>query len=308
MKAAPTHLLGIAALSVAEINTLLQRAQGYVGKQAWTKSLENRSIVTLFFENSTRTRATFALAATRLGARVVSIHAEASSTRKGETLLDTARNLAAMGSDALVLRHPASGAPALLARHVPCSILNAGDGAHEHPTQALADALTILQHQPSLQGLVVAICGDVLHSRVARSNIFLLTKMGARVRVVAPPTLLPAAVADLGADLGVEVHHQLAQGVKDADVVMLLRLQTERMAGAFIPSPREYHHFYGVSHASLSPAKPHALVLHPGPVNRGIELSGALADDPQHSRVLQQVACGVAVRMACLEWVLGVGV
>ena len=216
---------------------------------------------------------------------------------KGETLIDTAMTLNAMRPDMLVVRHGASGAIALLAQKVDCSILNGGDGSHEHPTQALLDALTIRRRKGKLSGLTVAICGDILHSRVARSNIQLLNIMGARVRVVAPPTLLPRA-AD---HLGVEVHHDMRAGLKGCDIVMMLRLQAERMQGAFVPSLREYFHFYGLDREKLAAAKPDALVLHPGPMNRGVEIDTEIADDIDRSAVTEQVEMGVAVRMACLE-------
>jgi len=222
-----------------------------------------------------------------------------SSVKKGETLIDTAMTLNAMRPDVLVIRHSSAGAAALLAQKVSCSVVNAGDGQHEHPTQALLDALTIRRAKGKLSRIIVAICGDVLHSRVARSNILLLNAMGARVRVVAPATLLPAGIADMG----VEVFHSMKEGLKDADVVMMLRLQRERMSGAFVPSVREYYHFYGLDAETLKSAKEDALVMHPGPMNRGVEIASEVADGPQ-SVIAEQVEMGVAVRMAVMETLL----
>jgi aspartate carbamoyltransferase catalytic subunit len=220
-----------------------------------------------------------------------------SSIKKGETLIDTAMTLNAMHVDVLVVRHPESGAVHLLSEKVNCAVINGGDGTHEHPTQALLDALTIRRRKGRLGGLTVAICGDVAHSRVARSNIHLLNIMGARVRVVAPPTLLPADVDRMG----VEVFHDMARGLEDCDIVMMLRLQTERMQGALVPSIREYFHFFGLDRAKLAAARPDALVMHPGPMNRGIEIDSDIADDIDRSVIREQVEMGVAVRMACLE-------
>ena len=295
------HLLGIEGLSPDEITTLLDLAESHVAQNRRPDkklaTLRGRTVMNLFFESSTRTRTSFELAGKRLGADVVNMQVEGSSIKKGETLIDTAMTLNAMRPDMLVVRHPASGAVALLAQKVDCSVLNAGDGAHEHPTQALLDALTIRRRKGRLKGLVVAICGDIAHSRVARSNIALLNCMGARVRVVAPPTLLPTAVERLGVD----VHHDMLRGLADCDIVMMLRLQTERMQGAYVPSLREYYRFYGLDREKLSAAKPDALVMHPGPMNRGVEIDTALADDIDRSAIAEQVEMGVAVRMACLE-------
>jgi aspartate carbamoyltransferase catalytic subunit len=295
------HLLGIAELDPAEINTILDLADTYIemNREAERKGrrLAGRTIVNLFFEVSTRTRASFELAAKRLGADVINMVADASSSRKGETLIDTAMTLNAMHIDALVLRHPDSGAAKLLADKVNCSVINAGDGQHEHPTQALLDALAMRRRKGHLEGLNVAICGDVLHSRVARSNIFLLNKLGARVRVVAPYTLLPRGIEEFG----VEVHTRMETGLKNADIIMMLRLQKERMEGSFIPSAREYFHFYGLTRQKLEIAKPDALIMHPGPMNRGIEIDSEVADDIHRSMILEQVELGVAVRMACLD-------
>ena len=298
---AQQHLLGIEGLAPWEIEHLLDAADAYVehGRRADKKLglLRGRTQINLFFESSTRTRTSFELAGKRLGADVVNMSVGASSIKKGETLIDTAMTLNAMHPDVLVARHPDSGAVALLARHVNCAVINAGDGSHEHPTQALLDALTIRRRRGSIEGLLVAICGDVLHSRVARSNMLLLTAMGARVRLVAPKTLLPAAVERFG----VEVDHDMASGLADADIVMMLRLQTERMQGSFVPSVREYFHLYGLTYDKLKAAMPDALIMHPGPMNRGVEIDGTVADDINRSLILDQVELGVAVRMACLE-------
>jgi aspartate carbamoyltransferase catalytic subunit len=295
------HLLGIEGLTPDDISHVLDLADGYVelNRQAEKKNalLRGRTLINCFFENSTRTRTSFEVAGKRLGADVINMAVQASSMRKGETLIDTAMTLNAMHPDVLVVRHPESGAVQLLSEKVDCAVINAGDGSHEHPTQALLDALTIRRRKHRLGGLTVAICGDVLHSRVARSNIALLTVMGARVRVVAPRTLLPAAVERLG----VEVFHDMAAGLKDVDIVMMLRLQTERMHGSFVPSTREYFHFFGLDYAKLKLAKPDALIMHPGPMNRGVEIGSEVADDIDRSLIRHQVEMGVAVRMACLE-------
>jgi aspartate carbamoyltransferase catalytic subunit len=295
------HLLGIEGLTPDDINHVLDLADGYVelNRQAEKKNalLRGRTLINCFFENSTRTRTSFEVAGKRLGADVINMAVQASSMRKGETLIDTAMTLNAMHPDVLVVRHPESGAVQLLSEKVDCAVINAGDGSHEHPTQALLDALTIRRRKHRLGGLTVSICGDVLHSRVARSNIALLTVMGARVRVVAPRTLLPAAVERLG----VEVFHDMAAGLKDVDIVMMLRLQTERMHGSFVPSTREYFRFFGLDYAKLELAKPDALIMHPGPMNRGVEIGSEVADDIDRSLIRHQVEMGVAVRMACLE-------
>jgi aspartate carbamoyltransferase catalytic subunit len=299
------HLLGIDGLSAAEIERFLDLADGYVelSRQADKKRalLRGRTIINCFFENSTRTRTSFEVAGKRLGADVINMAVAVSSMVKGETLIDTAMTLNAMHPDVLVVRHPESGAVQLLSEKVDCAVVNAGDGSHEHPTQALLDALTIRRRKGRLGGLAVAICGDVLHSRVARSNIALLNTMGARVRVVAPRTLLPAAVERLG----VEVFHDMRAGLAGVDIVMMLRLQNERMHGAFVPSSREYFHFFGLDYTKLRAAKPDALIMHPGPMNRGVEIGSEVADDIDRSLIRQQVEMGVAVRMACLEILTG---
>ena len=294
------HLLGIEGLSPEDITTLLDLSERYVeqNRQIDKKQtqLRGRTQINLFFETSTRTRTSFELAGKRLGADVINMSASISAIKKGETLIDTAMTLNAMHPDVLVVRHPDSGAAALLSQKVDGAVINAGDGSHEHPTQALLDALTIRRRKGALGGLTVAVCGDILHSRVARSNIHLLNIMGARVRVVAPPTLLPPEIERLG----VEVHHHMASGLEGCDIVMMLRLQTERMHGAFVPSIREYFHFYGLDYQKLSVAKPDALIMHPGPMNRGVEIDTVLADDIDRSVIREQVEMGVAVRMACL--------
>ncbi len=258
--------------------------------------LRGRTQINLFFEASTRTQSSFEIAGKRLGADVMNMQVSASSVKKGETLIDTAATLNAMHPDILVVRHHAAGAVHLLARKVGCSVINAGDGQHEHPTQALLDALTIRRHKGKIARLTVAICGDILHSRVARSNIILLNALGARVRVVAPSTLLPSGIERMG----VEVFRDMKEGLKGADIVMMLRLQRERMNGAFIPSVREYYRYYGLDAEKLAYAKEDALVMHPGPMNRGVEIDPAVADGPQ-SLIREQVEMGVAVRMAVLE-------
>ncbi|MFL1460907.1 aspartate carbamoyltransferase catalytic subunit [Roseococcus sp. DSY-14] len=295
------HLLGIEGLEPPHISGLLDLAESYalLNRQGKTQRdlLKGRTLINLFFEDSTRTRTSFELAGKRLGADIVNMSVSTSSVNKGETLLDTAATLNAMKTDLLVVRHGQSGAPSLLAQKVDAAVINAGDGTHEHPTQALLDALTIRRRKGDLRGLVVAICGDVLHSRVARSNIHLLSAMGARLRVVGPPTLMPAECARLG----VEVFHDMRAGLADADVVMMLRLQKERMTGGLVPSSREYFRFFGLDAAKLAVAKPDAIVMHPGPMNRGVEIDSAVADDPARSVIGEQVEMGVAVRMAVLD-------
>jgi aspartate carbamoyltransferase catalytic subunit len=295
------HLLGIQGLGQQEITALLDLSDSYVDKNRSTdrkmSTLRGKTVINLFFENSTRTRTSFELAGKRLGADVINMSVQASSVAKGETLIDTAMTLNAMHVDVLVVRHADSGAAQLLSQKVNCSVINAGDGQHEHPTQALLDALTIRRRKGHLDGLTVAICGDVRHSRVARSNIHLLNVMGANVRLVAPRTLLPSQIDRMG----VEVFHDMRKGLKDCDIVMMLRVQNERMAGNFIPSIREYFHFFGLDYEKLSAAKPDALIMHPGPMNRGVEIDSDLADDVERSVIREQVEMGVAVRMACLD-------
>src|SRR5215210_2805536 len=293
-------LLGIEGLSHADIIGLLDLAEEFVelNRQIEKKraSLRGRTLINLFFEASTRTQASFELAGKRLGADVMNMAVGNSSMQKGETLIDTAVTLNAMRPDIIVVRHHASGAVELLAQKVDCSVVNAGDGAHEHPTQALLDALTIRRAKGRIEGLVVTICGDILHSRVARSNIILLNALGARVRVVAPSTLLPMGIERFG----VEVSGDMREGLSGADIVMMLRLQRERMNGSFVPSTQEYFFYYGLDEKKLSYAKPGALVMHPGPMNRGVEIDSVVADGAQ-SLIREQVEMGVAVRMAVLE-------
>lgn len=295
------HLLGIEGLQPYEIVDLLDHAEDYVelNRRADKKLSLMRGLthINLFFENSTRTRTSFELAGKRLGADVVNMSVSGSSIKKGETLIDTAMTLNAMHPDVLVVRHQDSGAVELLARHMRCAVINGGDGSHEHPTQALLDALTIRRRKGRIEGLTVAICGDILHSRVARSNLLLLLALNARVRLVGPPTLLPRSLEAYG----VELYSDMRAGLADVDIVMMLRLQVERMQGSFLPSVREYFEFFGLSRDKLEFAKPDALIMHPGPMNRGVEIDGVVADDIARSAVLDQVEMGVAVRMACLD-------
>lgn len=284
-----------------EISYLLDEAEHWVAVNRRAAKHDGRlaglTQINAFFENSTRTLLSFEIAGKRLGADVVNMHAAQSSVKKGETLIDTAITLNAMRSDVIVIRHGSSGAVALIADKVDCPVLNAGDGRHEHPTQALLDALTIRRHKGNIAGLTVAICGDVLHSRVARSNILALTALAAEVRVVGPATLIPEAIEAMGAARFTDMD----EGISGADVVMMLRLQNERMDGAFVPSPREYHALYGLTYERLKRAKPDALVMHPGPMNRGVEIASNVADDVNRSVIAEQVEMGVAVRMACLD-------
>ena len=296
------HLLGIRELSSEQIVHLLDTAESFrdISKREIKKvpALRGRTVINLFFEASTRTRTSFEIAAKRLSADAVNISVSTSSVSKGETLLDTARNLEAMSPDCIVIRHSSAGAPYHLTRVCNAAIVNAGDGSHEHPTQALLDALTIREHKGSIKGLKVAIIGDILHSRVARSNIYLLSKLGATVSVAGPGTLVPREFAEL-IEEGVRVEQRIEDAVADADVVMVLRIQRERQTDAFFPSMREYAVHYGLHLDHLSLAVPDAIVMHPGPMNRGIEISSEIADGGR-SLILDQVANGVAVRMAVL--------
>jgi aspartate carbamoyltransferase catalytic subunit len=294
------HFLSAAGLSRPDAESLLDLADAFVGLNRRPEKkvglLRGRTLVNLFFEASTRTQSSFELAGKRLGADTVNMSPRTSSMTKGETLIDTAMTLNAMRPDLLIVRHSASGAAELLARKVSCSVINAGDGGHEHPTQALLDALTLRRAFGSVGGLTVAICGDVLHSRVARSNVALLQLLGASVRLIAPPTLLPAGARDWG----VEVFHDLRSGLGGVDVVMMLRLQLERMDGAFVPSMREYFRYWGLDQEKLAFARPGVRVMHPGPMNRGVEIDSVVADDPAVSLIQEQVEMGVAARMAVL--------
>ncbi|WP_426067125.1 aspartate carbamoyltransferase catalytic subunit [Gluconobacter sp. NFX36] len=297
----PRHLLGIEGLTAGQITPFLDLAESYAllsrSRSAPREALRGRTVINLFFEDSTRTRTSFELAGKRLGADVINMTVATSSVNKGETLLDTASTLNAMRCDLLVVRHGQSGAPALLSQKVEASVVNAGDGTHEHPTQALLDALTIRRHFGRLEGLTIAICGDVGHSRVARSNIHLLTALGNSVRLVGPPTLLPSAMAELG---NVTLYSDMDEALKGADVVMSLRLQKERMGAGLVPSSREYFRFFGLDRRRLALANPGALVMHPGPMNRGVEIASDVADSDQ-SVIAEQVEMGVAVRMAVLD-------
>ena len=301
------HLLGIRELDASEITHLLDTADTFrdVSKREIKKvpALRGRTVINLFFEPSTRTRTSFEIAAKRLSADAVNISVSTSSVSKGETLLDTARNLEAMSPDCIVLRHSMAGAPYHLAKICNSSIVNAGDGAHEHPTQALLDALTIRERKGRIDGLSVAIIGDILHSRVARSNIYLLTKLGATVRIAGPGTLVPAEFAEL-VEQGLRIERSVEDAVAGADVVMILRIQRERQDAAFFPSMREYAVHYGLHPEHLKRAAPDAIVMHPGPINRGIEISSEIADGSR-SLILDQVTNGVAVRMAVLYLLAG---
>ena len=295
------HLTALAGLPPWQLLYLLDEAGQWVdlnrSQHKRDERLAGLTIINAFFENSTRTLLSFEIAGKRLGADVVNMHIAQSSVKKGETLIDTALTLGAMHADAIVIRHGSSGAVQLIADKVACPVINAGDGSHEHPTQGLLDALTIREAKGEIAGLVVVICGDILHSRVARSNIHCLTTLGANVRVCAPPALMPAGIDALK----VAVYHDFDAALDGADVVMMLRLQQERMAGHFIPSAREYRHLYGLTPERLAKAKPDALVMHPGPMNRGIEIDSAVADLKGRSAITRQVEMGVAIRMACLD-------
>lgn len=295
------RLISVGDLGRDDVAALFAMAEDYAALNAGVvkkcNRLKGRTQINLFFEKSTRTQMSFELAGKRLGADVVNFSVAGSSVSKGETLADTVLTLNAMGPDLIVVRHSAAGAPELIADLADCAVVNAGDGMREHPTQALLDAFTIRRCFGGIEGLVIAICGDILHSRVARSNINLLQMLGAQVRLVGPPSLLPAAADRLTPF----VYTDLAQGLDGADVVMALRLQTERMAGGFIPSLRDYHAQYGITEKALAAAKPDAKLLHPGPMNRGVEIEARIADDPERCLVLDQVAAGVAIRMAVLD-------
>ena len=295
------HLLGIEGLTSKEITSILDRSEYFIKpfQNAFfsQKNYKNRTLINLFFEDSTRTKTSFELAAKRLGLNVINMQMETSSIRKGESLIDTAMTLNAMHPDILVIRHSLSGVPYLLADKVNCGVINAGDGQHEHPTQALLDALVIRRRKDKIKGLKVAICGDIAHSRVARSNIKLLVTMGAKVNVIAPNTLIPNGIEGLGA----KVYNDMETGLKNANIVMILRLQHERMHGSYIPSPIEYFRFYGLDRTKLNYAEKDALVMHPGPINRGVEIDSELADDIDRTLILEQVELGVAIRMSVIE-------
>tara|TARA_A100001015_G_scaffold164581_1_gene182992 strand:+ start:2782 stop:3687 length:906 start_codon:yes stop_codon:yes gene_type:complete len=293
------HLLSIKDLSSKEINTILLNAEQILSKKK-KKVAVNKNIINLFFEDSTRTLTSFELASKQLGASVINMSIATSSIKKGESLIDTAMTLNAMSPDILIVRHNMSGVPYLLSEKVNCSVINAGDGSNEHPTQALLDALTIKMHKKKIAGLEVAIIGDVLHSRVARSNIYLLKKLGAKIRVICPPTLLPAEIEKLN----IKVYKNLDDGLNNVDIIMVLRIQKERMEGSFVPSEKEFFKFWGLDRKKLDKARKNALVMHPGPINRGIEIDSDVADDIGRSLILEQVKLGVAIRMAVIKLLL----
>ena len=302
IKISQKHLLGIQDLSINDVNLILKEAEKFIelnkSKNKKLDLLKGKTQINLFFEPSTRTQSSFELAGKRLGADVcMSMNITNSAIKKGETLIDTAMTLNAMHPDIIVIRHQDSGACNLLSQKVNCAVLNAGDGRREHPTQALLDALTILNRKKKIQGLKVAICGDILHSRVARSNIYLLTMLGAEVNLVAPSNLLPKDIEKFG----VNIFSNMKKGVKDCDIVMMLRLQNERMSSSFLSSNREYYEYYGLTQDKLEYAKSDSIIMHPGPMNRGIEIDTKLADDTNMSVVKEQVELGVAIRMACLK-------
>ena len=301
IKISQKHLLGIQDLSINDINLILKESQSFIklnqSKNKRLNILTGKTQINLFFEPSTRTQSSFELAGKRLGADVMSMNMGNSAIKKGETLIDTAMTLNAMHPDIIVIRHQDSGACNLLSQKVNCAVLNAGDGRREHPTQALLDALTIINRKKKIEGLKIAICGDILHSRVARSNIYLLTMLGAEVNIVAPSNLMPKDIYRMG----VNTFTDMKKGLKDCDIVMMLRLQNERMTSSFLASNREYYEYYGLTPNKLSHAKDDALIMHPGPMNRGIEIDTKLADDINRSVIKEQVELGVAVRMACLK-------
>ena len=293
------NLLSIEGMNKLEINSLLDRADYFADLDPLKiiKTLNGYVILNVFFENSTRTRVSFELAGRRLGAEVINISVDKSSIKKGESLLDTANTLSAMKPNLLIVRHPESGAPKLFSDYLNCSIVNAGDGRHEHPTQALLDALTIRRRLGRIEGLKIAICGDILNSRVARSNIHLLTTLGVEVRCIAPPTLMPKSLENLG----VNCFNSLKDGINNVNAIMLLRLQNERMSGTESPSKREYYRFYGLDEEKLRMANHDAVIMHPGPMNRGVEIASSLADNEDRSLIKTQVEIGVAIRMATIE-------
>ena len=295
------HLLGIQNLSIKEANLILDEAKNFISlNRSASKKLDllrGKTQINLFFEPSTRTQSSFDLAGKRLGADVMTMNVTNSSLKKGETILDTAMSLNAMHPDIIVVRHQDSGAPNLLSQKVNCAVINAGDGLREHPTQALLDALTIINRKGKIEGLKIAICGDILHSRVARSNIYLLNMLGAEVHLIAPSTLMPKKIERLG----VKIFNNMNEGLKNCDIVMMLRLQNERMHGSFLASTREYYEYFGLTPNKLEFAKNDALIMHPGPMNRGVEIDTNLADDINKSVIKEQVEMGVAIRMACLK-------
>ena len=301
IKSQPKHLLGIQNLSIQEAKKILEEAKAFISlNRSPSKKLDTlrgKTQINLFFEPSTRTQSSFDLAGKRLGADVMTMNVGNSALKKGETLIDTAMTLNAMHPDIIVIRHQDSGAPNLLSQKVNCAVVNAGDGRREHPTQALLDALTIINRKKTIEGLKIAICGDILHSRVARSNIYLMNMLGAEVNVIGPKTLMPKSIERLG----VKSFTDMKKGLDKCDIVMMLRSQNERMQGSFLPSKREYYEFFGLTPEKLKFASKDALIMHPGPMNRGVEIDTKLADDINVSLVKEQVELGVAVRMACLK-------
>jgi aspartate carbamoyltransferase catalytic subunit len=301
IKVSQKHLLGIQDLSINDVNLILDEASTFISlnksKNKKLDTLRGKTQINLFFEPSTRTQSSFELAGKRLGADVMSMNIINSAIKKGETLIDTAMTLNAMHPDLIVIRHQDSGACNLLSQKVNCSVINAGDGRREHPTQALLDALTIITRKKKIEGLRIAICGDILHSRVARSNIYLLNMLGAELNIIAPTNLMPKDIEKFG----VNIFSDMKKGLKNCDIVMMLRLQNERMSSSFLASNREYYEYYGLTPDKMSNAKEDALIMHPGPMNRGIEIDTNLADDINKSVIKEQVELGVAVRMACLK-------
>ena len=301
VKISQKHLLGIQDLSIVDVNYIISEAKQFIklnrSKNKKLDTLRGKTQINLFFEPSTRTQSSFELAGKRLGADVMSMNIVNSAIKKGETLIDTAMTLNAMHPNLIVVRHQDSGACNLLSQKVNCAVINAGDGRREHPTQALLDALTIIEKKGKIQGLRIAICGDILHSRVARSNIYLLNMLGAEVNIVAPTNLMPRDLEKFG----INKFSDMKKGLKDCDIVMMLRLQNERMNSSFLASNREYYEYYGLTPDKLDCAKNDALIMHPGPMNRGIEIDTNLADDINKSVIQEQVELGVAIRMACLK-------
>ena len=292
-------MLSIKDLSIKDIERIFNQAEKFLKNKniKKNKSYADKNIINLFFEDSTRTLTSFEVAGKQLGATTINMSVATSAIKKGESLIDTAMTLNAMNPSILIVRHNMSGVPYLLSEKVNCSVINAGDGSNEHPTQALLDALTIKRNKKKISGLEVAILGDVLHSRVARSNIYLLKKLGAKIRIIAPPTLLPSNIEQLG----VKVFKNLEKGLENVDIIMVLRIQKERMDGTFVPSEKEFFKFWGLDRKKLDKAKKNALVMHPGPINRGIEIDSDVADDISRSLILEQVKLGVAIRMAIIK-------
>ena len=300
------NLISIKDLSDRDLDLIFSNSKKHFANnqnRVFTDSLKGKTLINFFFENSTRTRTSFEIAAKNLGAGVINIDISLSSLKKGETIIDTAKTINAMNPDFVAIRHNASGIVDLLKQHIDAAVINAGDGTNEHPSQALLDAFTIMQNKGSVKGLEIAICGDILHSRVARSNLILLHRLGANIRLIMPPTLLIKDFENwVNKKWGIKIYRKLEDGIKNADVIMMLRIQQERMLGCFVPSTAEYYHLFGLDHQKLLLAKKDAIVLHPGPINREVEISSALADDENFSLILNQVEAGVAVRQSILEF------